>query len=167
MAHIVTGAYFWGKRRVAFRNDYCTVCERLTLAEGIRSFVMGHIYWIPLLPLGFHRRWFCTLCHHETNERRPTSPLILWLALFTAILVVVVMGGAWFRGSEKGMGPPFAIGLVFLAACIFGLFRSRRDKFSQARKGVVPLPHDACPLCKGLLLPKRIPHCYACKIDIR
>lgn len=166
MIHVISGVYYLGKRRVACRNDYCTACKRMTFAEGIRPFVIGHIYWVPLFPLGWRRYWYCSLCHHETDERRPTRPLIMWLALGTALLVLAIGVGAWLDWSTEGIVPGIATGIGLVAACVFGLTRSRHDAYSKARRSVVPLSREQCPYCKGPLLPKRIPHCYTCNIDI-
>lgn len=47
---------------MAFRNDYCLARGEERRAVQVRTFDVGHIFWIPILPAGFWKRWVCTVC---------------------------------------------------------------------------------------------------------
>ena len=49
---VIHGAYHFWPKRVAFRNDYCFTCGQACRAVAIRTFDVGHIFWIPILPVG-------------------------------------------------------------------------------------------------------------------
>jgi len=69
---IVYGVYRWKAKRVAFRNDYCLVCGEARRAVQVRTFDVGHIFWIPILPAGFWKRWVCTVCGQDPHVTTKT-----------------------------------------------------------------------------------------------
>lgn len=50
---VAYGFYSWFPRRTAFRRDYCRVCKCETTSFLLRTFKVFHLFWIPLVPLGF------------------------------------------------------------------------------------------------------------------
>jgi len=51
---IINGIYRFRPKHVAFPNDYCLSCSQPRRSVQIRTFDTLHIFWIPILPLGFH-----------------------------------------------------------------------------------------------------------------
>ena len=54
---IIHGVYHWSPKQVEFRNDYCLSCSAQRRAIRVRTFDVAHLFWIPILPLGFWKRW--------------------------------------------------------------------------------------------------------------
>ena len=65
---VIFGTYNFAKKPVAYRADYCRSCEGERLTLGVRSFDAFHLFWIPVLPLGFWTRWYCGQCQAHPHE---------------------------------------------------------------------------------------------------
>lgn len=65
---IIHGTYHWKRRKTAYRNDACLRCKMFTISEQYRMFDVGHLFGIPLLPLGFRQRWYCADCRNEPHK---------------------------------------------------------------------------------------------------
>lgn len=161
------GTYYFGRKRVACRNAYCTTCHAQRFAEGFRSLVVLHVFFIPFLPIATTVRWFCSTCKNEIDARRPSRPWILvagiLFGLFMTLSGVMVM----FDGHEKetalGMlifGPLMVIGLVYM------IKKQDYRGYISAQENVTPLSGDHCPYCKAPVFAAETPRCHACKVDI-
>jgi hypothetical protein len=53
------GVYRFSKKRVGFRNDFCSRCKQQRIAEQYRTFNMWHFFFVPLVPLGYASSWQC------------------------------------------------------------------------------------------------------------
>src|SRR5688500_2963005 len=95
------GTYYFGRKRVACRNAYCTTCHNPRFAEGLRSIVVLHIAFIPLLPIGTIVRWFCAECRNEIDARRPSRPWILSAGVFFGLLMTFVGVMVLIEGKER------------------------------------------------------------------
>jgi hypothetical protein len=161
------GMYSFGSKRVAFRNDYCLRCRAAQLAVQIRSFYAIHVYWVPLLPVGFFKVWRCVKCdtnpHATVHTRR----------VFKAGLVLIVALGAlpfWFlpaEGSDWGM--VWAIrgaSVVALAASLWWATTGHQadPSLRDALAGVRPYDARTCPFCSGYLYDQPYLHCPACAL---
>jgi len=151
---IIYGVYRWWPRRIAFRNDYCLRCGQETRAEQIRTFDVGHIFWIPLLPSGFWKHWYCFKCRHNPHESPRTRRIFKWIGLAILILFAMVFWttpldpdfviGTWiFR-----IGAPIAALLTF--AHLRGTPKDVRLKSKLA--GVLPAADIVCPFCRTELI---------------
>jgi len=152
---------------VACRNAYCTTCRTSRFAEGLRSLVVLHIAFIPLIPIGTIVRWFCTECCKEIDARRPSRPWILSAGVFFGLLMTFVGVMVLVEGKERES----AIGcLVFGPLMVIGLIYMIRKQdyrgYVTAQQAVEPLRGDRCPYCASSLFAARKPHCHACKVDI-
>jgi hypothetical protein len=70
---IVVGRYRFAQRVLAFRRDFCLSCDSERVAYLVRSFDALHLYWVPLVPLGFLKRWTCATCKNPPHRRVKTS----------------------------------------------------------------------------------------------
>jgi hypothetical protein len=86
---LIHGVYHLRPKRVAFRNDYCNTCGLPRRAEQIRTFDTLHLFWIPIIPLGFKKRWMCTFCGRETNFSTKTRRGFKWAGLFVLLILSV------------------------------------------------------------------------------
>jgi hypothetical protein len=53
---VIHGLYRFKQHRIGVCKDLCNACEKETVTEEWRSFNVGHLYFIPLLPLGWRKR---------------------------------------------------------------------------------------------------------------
>lgn len=87
---IVTGVYHWLPKPVAFRNDYCLTCAQERRAVRIRTFDVGHIFWIPVLPVGFWKHWCCSACDNDPHANPRTRRSFKWIGVVILILFSVL-----------------------------------------------------------------------------
>ena len=160
------GIYNWMEKRIAFRNDYCLSCDTQRKAVQIRTFDMVHIFWIPLIPLGFYKRWYCMTCSkppmYNTKTRR--SYKILGI-----IILVMISLSFWYASIEPGdellfwgfrIGAPLA-----LALSIGNLLQSKPEPTYKARFSSVPLADDcSCPFCHVPLVARPEMLCPICGV---
>lgn len=152
---VVWGTYHWAPRIVAFRQDWCTVCQRETLVLGNRTIDVGHVFWIPLLPFGRWTRWRCSQCARDPGAsaatRRPlrivawllVSLLALSFVLATSDPVMTAPETAWFARG-------FAV--LTIGFMTWWAFRSLGGKsYKEQRAAVTPFQGDVCPVCDGAL----------------
>jgi hypothetical protein len=110
---IVYGVYRWKAKRVAFRNDYCLACGEARRAVQVRTFDVGHIFWIPILPAGFWKRWVCTVCGRDPHVTTKTRRGFKWAALVVLVLVAFIF---WADSPEPDAVAAFWIGRIAGAA---------------------------------------------------
>lgn len=146
---IIHGAYHFWPKLVAFRNDYCLSCGTLRRSLRIRTFDVGHVFWIPILPVGFWKRWVCTSCRRNPHENPRTRPSLKWAGL---ICLVVVAAFSWAEPAP----PDFVAGTWVvragapLAAILLlrHLLRTPKDPPLKERLATVPpAAETVCPFC--------------------
>ena len=99
---VIFGAYKVARKQVAFANSFCRKCEKPIVAFQWRYFLLGHLFFIPLLPLGFRREWLCPQCGERPLQRHQTSRLIKWSGAFAfGLLSVMLALGSFF--AEEGI----------------------------------------------------------------
>jgi hypothetical protein len=136
------------------RNDYCLACGEERRAVQVRAFEVGHIYWIPLLPGGFWKRWQCTVCgrdpHVNTKTRRGFKSAGLFiLLLFSAVSWAMpvepdFVAGHWTIRIATPMGAVLTL-VHFL--------RTKKEPSLKALLATVPRAADTvCPFCGTQML---------------
>src|SRR5712671_2886084 len=112
---IIHGQYHFGRRKVGARKDFCNACKRECLSELWRSFDCLHFFWIPLLPVGTHERWLCTLCNQ--NPRKIQTRKGFKIAGLVASGLMLVMFSFDRETKERGTiwGARLALAVGFLA----------------------------------------------------
>ncbi|MGO8690111.1 MAG: hypothetical protein ACLQLG_10790 [Thermoguttaceae bacterium] len=164
---LVHGRYRFGTKRVACRNDYCTHCRGPTFTEGYRSFVVVHLYFIPLIPLGFYTRWVCARCRNDPAGKRPARA---WLLLFGLVAGLVAMGVVfsvpWPDNDIEAKWGLRAIFTAFTSLVLYNLVRTDRGAYREARENVAPLGHDRCPYCGEPLPSMPEPPCGKCRVRV-
>jgi hypothetical protein len=163
---MVFGTYEWSRKRVGFRPDLCLACDEESIAFEYRSFDVGHFWYLPLLPLGFRRHWYCARCGKDPRaDRMGRGTLVFW-----TILVAVVGVAMWFIPIESAEDVTFAwsmrFGFPVLTLVLIALLRRRARKDIELRNRLrdVPSVGDACPLCGGRMgvgTPRRCHQCGA------
>jgi len=151
---IVTGAYHFWPKRVAFRDDYCLSCAAPCRSIAVRSFDVGHIYWIPILPVGFWRHWRCMACNRDPHVSPKTRRSFLWAGLLCLVAVSVVL---WALPSNAELGASgwilrFAAPAAAVALFVY-LLRVPSTTSLRERLAAIPPATDAvCPFCSTPLL---------------
>jgi len=166
---IIHGIYRFKQRIIGCRNDFCNACQHEALTEHWRSFNVGHLFWIPLLPLWWHARWLCTRCGKDPRARYTTGRGYYWAGL-VAFAFIAAMG--WFMPSaEVDTGTVWGIRLVGTAATVgmaIALQKSRiGDPLHTTRRlAVIPLSHDTCHYCGGRLMEMPEIMCPTCGVRV-
>jgi hypothetical protein len=160
---IVYGTYRLAPRLVGYRNDWCNHCDKPVLAQQWRSFYLGHLFWIPVLPLGFHKVWRCKVCTNNPRARLRTSLgiIVAGLIAFSAIFVMTLFGPN--SGKEAAMVWGMRLGSGGLAV-VFALWLRSRLKELPPQQNVEPLRNDRCLLCDGQMTDHPQWHCVNCGV---
>ncbi len=113
---ITYGTYHFRPKRLAFRNDYCLSCGEARRSVQMRTFDVGHIFWIPLLPVGFWKRWICTACGHQPHISPKTRRSFKWAGLLVLLFLSAIfwaepvtpdfVAGSWIFRIGASLGNP-------------------------------------------------------------
>jgi hypothetical protein len=172
---VVWGVHRFSRKVAGYRNDFCLNCRQNQVAEWWRSFNVGHLYWIPLIPLGTRYEWSCSVCGIDPHARVESSKgfkifvagffVLLTLASLTA--AVVASGNLapdFFKPSEAGsVWIAAVVGAVLSAATIFWATRTGGPTdLSEQLQRVPRLSSEQCHYCKGKLDAEG--HCAGCDV---
>jgi hypothetical protein len=151
---IIHGAYHFWPKLDAFRNDYCLSCQAPRRSTAVRTFDVGHIFRIPLLPVGYGRHWKCTVCGRDPHISPKTRRPFLWTGLLCLVVVSVVL---WATPAGAGFGVEgWLLRIAAPAAAIFlfiYLLRVPREPSLRERLTAIPPAADAvCPFCSTPLV---------------
>ncbi len=146
---IVHGAYHFRPTRVAFRNDYCLACQAPCRSIAVRTFDVGHIFWIPILPVGYWRHWQCSVCGRDPHNGPKTRRSFLWAGLLCLVAVSVIL---WEFPFDTGLGAGGWILRIAapVAAILLLVYLVRSAKGSSLRERLAAIPPAAdavCPFC--------------------
>ncbi len=148
---IVKGAYHFWPKRVAFRNDYCLSCKAPRRSVAVRTFDVGHIFWIPLLPVGFWRHWTCSACGRKPHAGRKSLRSIKWIALSSLIGASALV---WSVPLESNPGSIFFFwlfrigGPIGAIVLLVDLLRFTEPRSLRKKLATVPEAADTiCPFC--------------------
>ncbi len=166
------GRYRWFPKPVAFRNDFCLRCNAATLSRAIRTVDFIHVYWIPLIPIGFWRRWFCVECNHAPSSPVRTRKVFKWIGVF---LLASMAATFWFWPLEEDPEASLAmvwtyrvVPLVLIPLVIWSIFRTPPDtSYRRERKAVEPHTDPTCPFCGHALRLRKNWRCDTCNIERR
>jgi len=163
---VLFGKYRFSKKRTAYRNDYCLNCEGARIAEQYRTFDVGHLFFIPLLPLGQWFRWQCTTCGNNPHARTKTSRT---LKIVFAAAVGLFAALTWTpplmpEARDAPIVWPMRILFPLAVAGIIQWIRKDRGDvgLQEGLLTVAPLNDPACLYCKAALDPTG--YCQACDV---
>jgi len=150
---IVTGAYHFWPKRVAFRNDYCLTCHAPRRSTAVRTVDVGHIFWIPILPVGLWKHWKCDVCGQDPHVNPKTRRSFKWAGLVCLIFFSLVF---WMQPIESD----FALSWFFRIAASTGaillllhLLRTPSEPSLKQRLATIPHAADVvCPFCQTPLV---------------
>ena len=155
---IVYGVYHLWPKRVGFRNDYCLGCDKRRRSFALRTFDLGHVFWIPLVPFGYWKHWKCSECGRNPHAHVKTRRAFKWVALGCLILLSGVL---WLTpiGSNPGLSNTGLIWLVRIAPAagatvlLVHLLRSSAEPSLKERLAEIqPAVDVICPFCSTPLI---------------
>jgi hypothetical protein len=170
---VIHGTYHWSRRLVAFRNDYCLTCAAPRLAFLHRTFDVFHVFFIPILPLGYWTRWRCGECGTNPHSRVSTAKPLKWIGI---ALLVLFAGVFWTttpgpgRDTDPAMVWTFRIG--FPVAAVFAIRHTLKakppERLADKLRGIAPNRDGTCPRC-GTTLTVAAPwyRCGSCGLERR
>lgn len=164
---VIHGIYRWRPRRVGFRNDYCRACSAERLSVQLRTFDVLHLYWIPLIPLGFWKRWRCSACgsnpHASPRTRRGfkvAGAVTLGLIALLSWAIPIEPGDeAWVWGMRIGLST------AAIAATAAAFRHTPEPRLQEMLDRVRPFEGWSCPLCGGQLMNLPGWHCTVCEAE--
>ena len=151
---IVYGVYHWKTKRVAFRNDYCLVCGEARRAVQVRTFDVGHIFWIPILPAGFWKRWVCTVCGRDPHVTTKTRRGFKWVGLFVLVLFAAVLWMAPVEPDAAAVSWSLRIAASVGAVLVLRhlLNTPKEPTLKEWLANLPPAADTVCPFCGAQLL---------------
>ena len=163
---LIHGVYNFNVRRVAFRRDHCRTCRAPRLAVRVRSFDVVHLFWIPVLPIGVWRRWFCATCKHPPHDAPGTRRPFKFLAV---PLLALMSASMWadMPEAEPRLLWPLRIGLpvLTLVTLVWALRHVPEPDVERALNGVAPFSGARCPVCgEGEYLDSPYWRCRVCGV---
>lgn len=155
------GVYRFSKKRVGFRNDYCSHCRQQGIAAQYRTFNMWHFFFVPLIPLGYASSWQCKQCGADPRQYTE-SPAVLKLGLLVfGVVGLVMLGASPFQPRDRLMMA--GIGCAMLLGA-FGLAMMLKHQSRELETHDVPPNTDVqCPFCKGEIAGEPA-HCGDCGV---
>jgi hypothetical protein len=148
---IVSGAYHIWPKRVAFRDDYCLTCQTPRRSIAIRTFDVGHIFWIPILPVGFWKHWKCILCGQDPHVSPKTRRSFKWAGLVCLTIVSAMFWAAPVEGDPDSVLLAWVLRIAAPAGAILlfvYLLRTPRESSLREKLATVPPASEVvCPFC--------------------
>ena len=166
---IIYGVYRWRPLNVAFRQDYCRSCAQGTLAVRQRTFNAIHLFWVPVLPLGWWSRWLCVRCGTDPHA---TVGTLRWVKIAVAVLLGLFNVGVWLtpKGASSNLEVLVYCGalLLFFAVAVRWAIVHEPERDFRANLARMP-PYEGwdCPLCGAELVRLASAYCPACKAEHR
>jgi len=163
---IHTGAYHFWPKPVAFRNDYCLTCQAAGRSVATRTFDVGHVFWVPVLPVGFWKHWSCLRCGADPHMSPRTRRSFQWVGLAILILLSVIFWMAPVEPEDAWMFWLFRVGAPFGGWLLLRhlLIAPKTISLRQGIKLVMPANDTVCPFCSTPLLAGPRWSCPACGV---
>jgi hypothetical protein len=166
---LIHGVYHWRPKPVAFRNDYCIPCGAERVVIQVRTIDVWHTFWIPLVPLGAYRRWWCSECGRRPDLSRTARRSI---KVLLAVVLAGLAGLMWFvPASSSDSGDTivaWSMRLLFSSSFLAVLWWIAQGSDDVERRKRLPhiQPSQAteCPLCKLSLQLTEPARCIKCGV---
>lgn len=151
---IIHGVYHFWPKRVAFRNDYCLTCQVPTRSIAIRTFDVGHIFWIPILPVGFWKHWQCGRCDSEPHTSPTTPPFFKWAGLCILFFFSLLSWAEPVKPPDAWISWLFRTGspLAGLLLFVHLLRLPKQPSLRVSLRSIPPANDMVCPFCDTPLL---------------
>ena len=170
---LIHGRYHFRPTYTAFKNDHCRSCSAERTCVEVQTFDVVHIYWIPLVPFGTQKRWFCSTCGQDPHVRTKTRRWVKILGCVIAVFIVIIVVIGWPDNAPKDnksliFAYVFIIGFT-VAALALGISAAKQEPDSPIRLNE-NYENDRssslldCPLCGTILVDSPQWHCPKCLV---
>jgi hypothetical protein len=161
---IVTGAYHWWPKPVGFRNDFCLTCNAERRSVRIRTFDAGHIFWIPVLPVGFWKHWNCVVCGRDPHTSPRTRPFLKWVGFVILILFAILSWTEPVTPGDEAVSWAFRIGAPLGAILLMAhlLSTPKEPSLKERLAAIRPAADTVCPFCSSPMIGGLRWSCPAC-----
>lgn len=153
---LIHGVYRWWPKRVGFRNDYCLSCEGPRRSIATRTFDVGHVFFVPLIPVGFWKHWACSACRRDPHRNPKARPFLKWVGFACLIILSLMFWSVPINSEDVAiLGWILRIGpLVGAAALLFQILtRADEPSLRERLAEIAPAATDsACPFCATPLM---------------
>jgi hypothetical protein len=163
---LIHGSYHWWPKRVGFRNDYCLSCEAPRRAIATRTFDVGHIFWVPLIPVGFWKHWSCTVCRRDPHARTKAPRTFKWIGLICLLILSAMFWTVPVDPEVSILAWILRIApLAGAAALLFQVLLDSKEPSLRERLATIPPATDsACPFCATPLMAGERWSCPGCGV---
>jgi hypothetical protein len=166
---VLHGTYSLKRKIIAYRNDFCVSCEAPCRAYQARSFEILHVFFIPVLPLGFWRRWQCSVCGGNPHVNRRTRKSFKWAGV---VVLAILAAAVWLAPSDEfgySIADVWLIRIGFSIAFVVALRHTLKSKpalrLAEKLKEVIPAEDNVCPLCNGPIILGDRWRCSHCGVE--
>jgi hypothetical protein len=161
---ILHGIYTFKPRIIAYRNDFCLRCAAPRRAYRVRTFDVLHIFYIPLVPFGFVKRWRCATCNRDPHAHPGTRKGFKWAGIVCLAIFILAF---WTMEERDAFTWAMRIGLpVGFVAALWHTIKSKPDiRLSEKLKEVAPANETICPICHRPLVNDSYWRCPQCDIE--
>ena len=174
---LIHGRYHFRPTYTAFKNDHCRSCSAERTCVEVQTFDVVHIYWIPLVPFGTQKRWFCSTCgqdpHVRTKTRRWVKILGCVFFAITAVFLGILVVTLWLDNDPKDNEALIDLSVGAVAALAIGLtlgisaakqepdtpIRLNENYENDRSSSLLD-----CPLCGTILVDSPQRHCPKCLV---
>lgn len=147
----IFGTYLFGLKRYAYKYMMCGNCDMPRLFIQTRGFAWGHLFWIPLVPMGYQYSWHCASCAKENNKQPTSFGVKLILSVALVIAFILTFGKLSTTLGENAIWWQLGTG-VLLAWSLYETFNHFKKKEKNKYKYMLPLPDsEYCAICDGKL----------------
>ena len=164
---LIFGIKRFGHKKVGYGKDYCNSCQNEAVFERYRWFSWIHIFFIPLIPVGYYSHTRCTICTNDPNAKVSTP---IWQRI---IFLAVIAGLIWVLYQDElldDLSYGLAIKLfamLMLLGCGYWIYKGRADvSKKERRKHLTPVDQTTCMMCEGEIVVAKKAHCSRCKLEV-
>lgn len=161
------GVRSYKRQIVAYRNDFCVSCNAPRRAHQVKSFKAYHLYYIPILPLGFWHDWECSECGRDPHSYPSTPRNLRWMIVFFAGFFAIAGVRASFDAQDSAVTQwLMRLGLpaLFFIVSWFAL-RNKPDRALREKLTALSADrNDTCALCSGTLILDQGWRCSQCSV---
>jgi hypothetical protein len=157
--------YSFQNKVVAYRNDFCLTCNAPRRAVQTRSFKVIHLFYIPLVPLGFWREWHCQYCDDDPHRSRGVRNNLKWGAVLG---LAMIAGVAWLDERPTDIAIwvlRIGASLAAIAMAVYTIRAAPHTQLTSMLQQVPPADEMACALCGGVLMRDEEWKCSQCGVE--
>ena len=164
---VIFGSKDFSHKCVGYASDFCESCKRPAMIEKWRSFRWVHLFMVPLVPIGYRKRWSCCMCGQDPNGEKTSRIGNVGAALIVGLF-------AWFMywgGAEDGLSVSYVIFLTFLGAVsvsflVSAIFHKSGPTEERQNATIPPVDTNNCAYCGGSLVKEPRLRCESCELDV-